>query len=171
MKRNSLFIIAMLALLCLSSCKKEKQQTVEDDDLMNPQMELTQADTAEVLSLAQRYIELRKEGRTEDAMAMIYYLNGDSIIPLPKSLRARFDRYYSRIDLRGKEALIDWVQFYTEKDCRVKYTVTLFEQKPGENLPNKMSFALNPIRRDGKWYLTLADDASDQRPEGSKIQN
>jgi len=169
MKRNSLFIISLFMMFCFSSCKKEPK-AVTDDDLSKPQMTLTQADTAEVMSLVQRYIDLRKEGNDEDAMAMIFYLNKDSLIPLPKEIRSRFDRYYSRIGLKGRDASIDWIQFRTETDCRVKYSVTLFEQKPGENLPNKLSFAINPIRRDGKWYLTLADDATDQRAEGSKIK-
>ena len=87
-------------------------------------------------------------------------------------MKKRLYGYYSLIDFKGKEAQIDHLIFVDETDSQVRYTVELFKQKPGEaQRPTKMSFFINPVRRDGKWYLTLPDDVTDTRPGGSQIKN
>lgn len=81
-------------------------------------------------------------------------------------MRERFMTYYSRV--QGIKYDVEYLKFYSEIDSEVKYTVTLFENKPGENLPNKMSFVIKPVRREGKWYLTLADTQTDSHDLRSK---
>lgn len=173
MSKKSLFLIFVFTVLLVCSCSKKRTlQDVQDDALLKPEMELTQSDTTEVLALVNRYIQLHKEGRSEDAFSMIYFLDKDSIVPLPEPLKVRLYSYYSLIDFKGKEAKIDHMIFVKENDSQVRYTVELFKQKPGEKQrPTQMSFFINPVRKDGKWYLTLPDDVTDRRPGGSQIKN
>lgn len=173
MKKKSLFLVIIFAALAVCSCNKKRTlQEVADDAILKPEMELSQSDTTEVLSLVNRYIQLQKDGKAEDAFSMIYFLDKDSIVPLPAEMKKRLYGYYSLIDFKGKEAQIDHLIFVDETDSQVRYTVELFKQKPGEaQRPTKMSFFINPVRRDGKWYLTLPDDVTDTRPGGSQIKN
>ena len=79
---------------------------------------------------------------------------------LPKGMIRDYKEVYPRY--HGVNYEIDHLIFLNEKDCEVKYTVTLFENKPGKRQrPNKMSFYLKPVRREGKWYLTMADTRTD----------
>jgi len=173
MRKKSLFLVLMFTVLVVCSCSKKRTlKDIQDEALIKPQMELTQSDTTEVLALVNRYIQLKKEGRSEDAFSMIYFLDKDSIVPLPEPLKVRLNTYYSLIDFKGKDAHIDHMIFVKETDSQVRYTVELFKQKPGDKpRPTKMSFFINPVRRDGKWYLTLPDDVTDRRPGGSQIKN
>jgi hypothetical protein len=52
----------------------------------------------------------------------------------------------------------------------VRYTVTLFEKAEDDPVSNKISFFIKPVRRDGQWYLTLADSQTDST-HGSEIKN
>lgn len=164
MKRNSyiLLIIAFMA-FALSACHGDKKKTVseqEEEYFQKPTMTLTQADTTEVLSQVQRYLSLLQEKNYDDALGMLYFLNKDSIQVLPAYMVEQYKEIYPRY--HGVRYEIDRMTFLNEKDNEVVYTVILFDLKPGDKvLPNKKSFTLKPVRRDGKWYLTLADTQSD----------
>lgn len=70
---------------------------------------------------------------------------------------------------KSKKFSIEEIQFLNETDSKVKYTVTLFDKAPGDNRPNMISFVIRPVRRDGQWFLTLADSATETRQ--SKLDN
>lgn len=64
MKKKSLFLVIIFAALAVCSCNKKRTlQEVADDAILKPEMELSQSDTTEVLSLVNRYIQLQKDGR------------------------------------------------------------------------------------------------------------
>lgn len=164
MKKNS-YILLLAALLSFAfcGCQGDKKKTVsemEDEYFQKPQMSLSQSDTTEVMAQVERYMSLLQEENYDDALAMLYFLNKDSIQMLPAYMVEQFKEVYPRY--HGIKYEIDELIFLNEKDCEAKYTVTLFENKPGDPVrPNKMSFYLKPVRRDGKWYLTMADTMSD----------
>ncbi len=60
--------------------------------------------------------------------------------------------------------------FYKEKDSEVRIKVTLFEKEADDPAPNVMKIRIQPIRRDGKWYLTLYDSEHDTN-HGTEIHN
>ena len=70
----------------------------------------------------------------------------------------------------GLNYTIDEVRFHKETDCQVRYSVELFEKAADDPVSNKVSFFIKPVRRDGQWYLTLADTESDST-HGSEIEN
>ena len=164
MKRNSyiLLIIACVA-FALSGCHGEKKKSIteqEEEYFQKPTMTLTQADTTEVLSQVERYLSLLQDKNYDDALGMLYFLNKDSIQALPDFMVEDYKEIYPRY--HGIRYEIDRMTFLNEKDNEVVYTVTFFDLKPGDKvLPNKKSFTLKPVRRAGKWYLTLADTQTD----------
>ena len=143
------------------------------EDPYKPLMELSQADTTEVMALAQHYISLLEEGDRSAAFDMLTYLDGDSIVPMPSYLRRGMEVLYRRFPTTGPEVryTIDRLVFHTEKDSEVKYTVKFFDRKPGDTRPNQMSFILKPVRRDGKWYLTVADSQSSTQRKVTEIEH
>ena len=168
MTRN-IIVAAMAAALLLASCgeKKKTLGEVADQFRDKPEMTLSSNDTATVKALAQEFIGNLQEGRFREATSMIYYLNGDTIEALGKeqaALQAKVLR-----SVHGVKYEIDNIVFKTEKDSQVKYTVTLFEPKPGDSRPNTISCVIKPVRRDGKWFLTMADTMSDTN--GTQIEN
>jgi hypothetical protein len=147
-----------LALLVLASCgKKEKSfKELEETYLPKPEMTLTASDTANVKALVEHYMKLVEDREIDDAIGMLYYLDKDSVKPL-RPEQAKNQRFILS-HVKGVEYKLDHLVFRTEKDCEAHFTIKLFEPKPGNTRPNKVSMTLNPVRMDNKWYLTVNMD-------------
>jgi len=160
MRKNSFLMAIMAALLVLTTagCKSEKKRSFDktEKDFIRPaEMTLEKSDTDRVRQLVNEFLEHQRNGEVDKALAMLHYLDGDSIKALPSDMAKSHRRM---IDMfKGLEGKIDYMIFLKETDSEVKYTLTLFENEPGEHLPNKQSFVIKPVRRDGEWYITLAD--------------
>jgi hypothetical protein len=161
MKKSLLFTVAVMLLLGFSSCsdkKTAKTPTLKElaDSLIDrPNFEMDSQDSAEVFNLVTQYLNKLREGKIDEAVGMLYYLVEDSVIAMPakavegqKALLGRF---------QGVSYDLESISYDDETDNLARYTVTLFEKEPNDPRPNTMSFGLNPVRREGKWFLTLSN--------------
>ena len=150
-----LFAILMVAVVV--SCKKKQEKTVDEivAEMRKPQFDVTQADTAEVMSLVDHYLQLLRDKQIEDAVAMLYFYQNDSVVPLPKRMAVRQMGIFNTF--KGVRYDVEKLVFLTPIDNEVVYLATLFEKQENDPRPNEMRFVLKPIRIDGKWYLTVAD--------------
>lgn len=172
--KNSFFLYAIIALFTLTTitgCKKKQERTLkslQEDFIEPPQMTLTKSDTDQVKSLVNYYLETLKAGKVDQAVSMLYYLKKDSITKLPPELAKK--EHLTLSMFKGLQSKIDYIIFSKETDSEVKYTVKLFDKKPNDKAPNEISFIIKPVRREGKWYLTLADTATQtQESEVEKL--
>lgn len=166
MKRHSAYIILLVAVLIASSCSKKKQnnlQELQEKYLPKAEMALTKQDSIEVLNLTEHYLQLIKENNLDDAIGMLYYLRGDSLMELPKELADGHRMMLKRI--KGIRYEINHLTFIDEKNSEVKYKVTLFDRKKGDTRPNEIAGYVKPVRRDGKWYLTIANTMTESNNE------
>lgn len=174
MKKSFLFLslAALVLTLALSSCKSDKKsyKELEEIYLPKPQMSLDQTDSTEVWQLANTFLDCLREERFDDAMGMLYFLDHDSIVALPakqaKEQRRLLEQY------KGVRYEVERLSFREEKDNILKYNVILFEREGEKDYrPNTIGFVLKPIRRDGKWYLTMADSRTDtNHMRGTRIE-
>lgn len=172
MKKLSVNVIVLVVVLTLVSCGKQRQtQTLKEMErkyIAPAEMVLTANDTTEVRTMVEHFLSLLKDGNSDDAVDMLYYLRGDSVVKLPDDLAALQRSMYRRI--HGVRYEIERLTFLTEKDSEVKYKVILFERKENDTRPNEISGFLKPVRRDGTWFLTLADDMTDSN-NSSRIKD
>ena len=165
--------VAMLALplMMLCSCDGEKKKGGDITiNLNGPLMNLDSQDTIIVRQMSTEFMDFLKAKDYRSALSMLYYLDPDStIIPLPNNMAARqlqIFQIFPVLDYR-----CDGIQFRTESDCQVKYTITFFEKDgPEDTRNNTTAFFLQPVRYEGQWYLTVRDSAT---PNGaaSQIEN
>lgn len=155
----------------LTSCKHKKTDSeIVKESIPQPKDEYSGEDTTEVIGLANSFIERLNAKDIKSAMSMLFFLDGDSIRPLPAGLQRR--QANALMNIQGVRYTIDKLVFDQEKDNEVKINIVLFDKKPGDNRPNTISFYLKPIRRDGKWYLTTADNITDTNQlQGTEIKN
>ena len=75
MKKNSIWVVlfAILMVAVVVSCKKKQEKTVDEivAEMRKPQFDVTQADTAEVMSLVDHYLQQLRDKQIEDAVAML----------------------------------------------------------------------------------------------------
>lgn len=155
------------ALFCFSSCKnqkaKEREQIIQQqEELAQPtEMEVNGYDTTEVLNLTKLYLSKVKSKDYDGAVNMLYYLNKDKIVSLPPSLSKKFKQSLEAFPIFDYR--IDFLKFFKETDSEVKFTYIIQDPKSVKegSKPAEMSGMIRPVRRDGKWYLTLADTETD----------
>lgn len=172
MRKLSFFLTLCAVLAILTGCSKKKGRTMEDVDrelLEAVQMDLSHNDTTAVYDLTNQFLDYLKNQDLDAAMGMLHYLkDGMEIVSLPAELEKQHRLVLG--NFLGLTYNIESVRFLNEIDCQVKYNVTLFEKQPDDPVSNQISFYIKPVRRDGQWYLTLADSQSDST-HGSEIKN
>jgi hypothetical protein len=173
MKKNLFFTILMVLALCMvCSCGKKKKSLNEyrEEYLTKPSISLTQSDSTEVKALVDNYLQLLRDNQFEDAVDMLYYMNGPKIIPMPDELKKPQLAMIKRF--RGIKYELDRIVYSQELDNIACYVVTLFEKEKNDPRPNTAQFFLKPVRVEGRWYLTMADSQSDKTgTHGTLIKN
>lgn len=122
-------------------------------------MLLSTNDTNAVLDMTKQFLEQVKAHNINGAMSMLHYMNKKSeIVNVPTDLEKQ-----ERMALQAFPVFayrIDFIKFYRETDSEVGYSLLI--QDPAKvKKPGVIKAMIRPIRRNGKWYLTLADSKTD----------
>lgn len=156
MRKSSLYLFVLAVALFMCSCGGDKKKSDSQGySLPKPNMELSAADTAEVISLTNQLLDRLRAEKYDDAVGMLYYLNNDSLEALGNDRARAQAMLFKRF--KGVRYEVLHFRFKTDKENEVKFVVTLFEKKDDDPRPNTTAFYLKPIRQDGKWFLTMAD--------------
>ena len=162
MKFKSLLSLSLLVLLFLgcSDKKKAKEEVLRGNAMLTvqPSMEVNAVDTNMVLDLSKQFLEHVKNHDIDGAMAMLYYLDKDSIVALPQKLAKEQRAALQAFPVYGYA--IENLIFYKETDSQVKYSLLIQDPKTVKNAGTIFGL-IRPVRRMGKWYLTLADSKTD----------
>lgn len=162
MKRSFICLISIALVSLFIACsgdQKRTMQDVQDEYITQPISTVDTSDYQAVLTLGNQYMDLLKAGKIDEAIGMLYFLQGDSVIKLPKQLVER------QRNILRQFPVIDYscetIQFYSETDNQIKYKVQFFEKEPDDPRPNTTAMYLKPVRRFGVWTLTVADTQTD----------
>ena len=173
MRKSAYYLIlfSLLVVATFTSCKKEKSlKQMQSEYIAPPKDDFSNADTAEVMKLVDNFIHHLNNKDIKSAVSMLSFLDGDSIVSLPKGLARR--QANALMNIRGVRYTVEKFVFDQEKDNIVKVNVVLFEKKEGDNRPNTIGFFLKPVRRSGHWYLTTVDNMTDtNQMSGTQIKN
>ena len=171
MKRISFFLILCAALFVVTSCSKKKStlQKIDEELADKTIIDMNHNDTVAVYDLTNQFLDYLQNSDLDAAIGMLHYLkDGRDIVALPQELEQRQRMILG--NFLGLTYKIDEARFVTETDCQVRYTATLFEKADDDPVSNKISFFIKPVRREGQWYLTMADTQTDST-HGSRIKN
>lgn len=152
--KKTLFSLFTVILL-LSACKGEQkpaQQAVNPDG--TPVMTLSAYDTATVQRLTNDYLQLLVDGKTDEAVSLLYVLDNDKPVPLTASQQQEYAFALDNYDYQGYR--ITSYAFHSESDTEVEYDLYLDDPITTNN-PRKFKGLIRPVRRNGAWYITLAN--------------
>ena len=167
MKFWNVFLTAFgsVLLLALFACCTGTNKT---EEIPQEKMSLSTADTTKVVDLMNQYFDLLLNKDYDGAMSMVSQLRDDSLTEMTPELQNHYlmgMKIFSPVRYE-----LENLVFETETDCLVKYSAVLFEKEaPDDNRPNKMFYVIKPVRINGEWYLTVADD-SDMNTRDSRIE-
>lgn len=162
--------MAFTGLLAVSSCTDDKPKTVQPEDSVResgPRFKLTAKDSAEVLQLTGKFFGHLKAESYDSAVAMLYAFEGDTVLARLSGERASMQKALFK-RFHGIRYELTSMQFLKETDNLVNYTITLFDNAPGERHSNTVRGALNPVRVGGQWYLTTVDSKTESK-DGSEL--
>lgn len=130
-------------------------------------MSLSANDTTQVVDLMNQYFDLLMKKDYDGAMSMLSQYRNKVLIELTPELQKHYQMGMKIITPVRYQ--LESIIFRTESDCLVRYSAVLFDKEDvNDNRPNKMFYAIKPVRVNGEWHLTVADD-DDVNTRDSKI--
>lgn len=142
--------------MLLAACKREDKpsQTAVNPD-GTPVMTLSANDTTTVQRLTSDYLQLLVDGKTEEAVSLLYVLENE--MPVPLSVEQQREYALGLDNFSYYSYRITSYAFHSESDTEVEYD--LFLDNPAvSSHPRTFKGLIRPVRRNGAWYITLAND-------------
>ena len=154
MKSKYLALIAAVLTLMMVACKGKNDEAPKSSDPLAPQMTVSAFDTTTVQQLTNDFLELVKEGQVDEAMSRLFVLEGDEIKPLPVEQKPECRFWLGMYHVYSYR--ITEYTFFKETDSEVKYELTI--EDPATTVdPARITGLIRPVRRNGAWYITLAN--------------
>lgn len=152
MKRFFYLFAIVLAVTFIASCGNSNKQR---DVVKEFQNGLTSEDTASVLNLSDSCMELLKQQKYDEALAMLseYDDSTGTLVPLSEELRASYMKRFKLFPVVSY--FVSGYIFKSEGINDVKYEVAFGEPDPKTGNTPKTSFMFNPVLVEGQWYLTV----------------
>ena len=150
--------MAAVVALLMAACKGKKEEAPKSTDPLAPQMTVSAYDTATVQQLTYDFLEQVKEEKYAEAISRLYVLDGDVVKPLPDEEKANCLFMLSLHKVYSYR--ISEYTFFKETDSEVKCELTIEDPATKEN-PARIVRLFRPVRRNGAWYLTLANSATE----------
>ncbi len=120
------------------------------------QAELTAADSTEMLRICDECMIMMKDGRIEEALKTMYEYDeeSESVSPLSEETYNMYLRKFQLFPVL--DYTMEYFSFQLGGCNDVKYKILFAEgDGTGENPDAFIGFMFNPVKVDGRWYLTV----------------
>lgn len=149
------FIIVSCIVLSLSGCKKKTQDAGVYEYLRPATMSYTKQDSSNINYMVQRYTQLVEKKDFEKAANMLYKVKDGKVLPLSADERKGFIKAYS--DMPIYAAKTNSFVLRSDKNNQVDVLIQIAKNGDLDKGIGVSKMSLNPVVKDGKWYLTLLD--------------
>lgn len=154
--KSFVYSIACLLVATLVSCNSKSDSDKLPTEYLKPAtVAFTNQDTVNISSEVTEYVEKLRQSDFEGCANMLYKVDGESVTPLSDSEKRSFVRAMSMLPI--KEVSCNAMILRDSLNNSYKLTVTLEGKNPDEEAP-VTHFYLNPVLREGNWYLTTLDE-------------
>lgn len=150
--------LAAVCLMLFAACGGDKKkETGSQNPYLRPvTLDLSQKDTTQIRQLVDNYVQAFANNDLETASQMLYCVKNDSVIPLPEQERRNFVKAMSVFTVYACE--LEEFTIRTEKNNEMKLKVQIMEDGDMATGKGVTHFSLNPVLKDGQWYLTVRDE-------------
>lgn len=143
-----------LSLLFVVACGKKQQQPVSEEHVILVEPSIFDAnDSATVSDLANEYLNCFNAKDYQSAASMLFKLENDSIRQLTAAERQSYISTMRHFPNYGTRYM--GVIFHSETNNKLNFLLQVTKNGDLMKETGIMRFSLNPVRRDGQWYLTL----------------
>lgn len=148
------FILSVVGVSVLFLCSCSGTSKNADSADGEPVFEVTSTDSAAVIDMCEDVLEAMRMGDLEGASAKLYRVlpSTGAIEPIDDDSRRELEARSSVFPV--KQYTLNKIKLDTPDENIISYEVYFSEATNGSDAP-KVIMAFNPIKREGKWYLTL----------------
>lgn len=151
-------------MLCMAvtfvGCKSDKKKDPLRSEYLRPaSIEYSGKDSSEIKALVDNYVENFKNKNFQATASMLYRLRNDSILPLSEQDKQKYIDAYSQMPIY--DCAVKGIILRSDKNNEVQVSVQISPNGSIDEEKGVTTFCLNPVLKDGKWYLTLLDEYAD----------
>lgn len=158
---NRLFItfLSVLACFLFVGCKSEKKVKTAKDLLRPASMIYTSQDSSRIRELVNEYIEAFSKQDFDATADMLYKVKNDSIFPLTDAEKTKYKKAMSLLPVYGVKEQSFVLR--SDKNNEVRLAVQIVSSGNIDEGIGVTSVSLNPVVKDGQWYLTMLDEKAE----------
>lgn len=119
-------------------------------------MVFTDKDTTTISKQGDEYLQLFRNRNFAGCADLLYEVRNDSIFPLSDTKKAEYVNAMSNLPIY--DAKMTAITLRDRKNNALRLTVQIIESGDLSKEIGVTHFFLNPVLKDGKWYLTLLDE-------------
>lgn len=169
--KKIIFILSALAVL--ASCNRgpkysgmhgEKTQLDAEKEFVSS---ISNADSLAVVTLSDRFMNLLKEGKVNEAVDMIYVLHDNILYQKNDSFSKDLIQRFTMFPVVSYK--LNYFSFSTAGNNDVSYTYSFTDDESS----SKMKLMFNPVKIDDVWYLTMKDgsQSSKELPKDKQVHD
>lgn len=160
MKKIQVILLSFSASLLLTGCSgcsndEQTQERKTTEELLPPHLDFSSDDSVAVQQLANNYLDAFSAKDYESAADMLFKYENDTVRTLTNKERSGYLRTMRQLPNFGSK--LKGVILRNENNNRLMYVMLV---DPNGNLDTEqgvMKFYLNPVMKNGEWFLTLLD--------------
>lgn len=155
------FTICMLCMtVTFVGCKSDKKKDPLRSEYLRPaSIDYSGKDSSEIKALVDNYVENFKNKNFQATASMLYTMRNDSILPLSEQDKQKYIDAYSQMPVY--DCAVKGIILRSDKNNEVQVSVQISPNGSIDEEKGVTTFCLNPVLKDGKWYLTLLDEYAD----------
>ena len=158
MKRIIIPVLLLLAVVLVSSCSScsdNKKKSNTNSYLPESELKTDAEDTLAINELLDHYMGLLAENRVEDAVNMLNRVKDGEVVPLDPKEANGFKSAFSKLHIYGVKKKGFLLRSAKNNDITI-----LLQIIPSGDIEKEIGVTaqhINPVFKEGQWYLTLLD--------------
>ena len=153
--------IAILALCLVVSCKNKKavDPNRQSEFIKPASMNYSHEDTMHINQLMEDYVAGFAAKDYDRTANMLYKVVNDSVFPLSDKEKANYKKAMSQIPNYGCK--MKSFILHSDKNNEVAFSVLMVPNGDLEKGIGVTTLTMNPVIKNGKWYLTIRDNRAE----------
>lgn len=153
-------LYTLTAVLLITSCSSHPKYSGHNGEKTQKDAEaefisnIKASDSLAVVKTGEKCMQLLKDRKLDEALSMLNVLKDNAVLPLPDDYSEHLRKRFTIMPVY--DFSFDYFAFSTEGNNDLAY-IYEFGQKNEDGVAPTIKLTFNPVKVDGRWYLTLKD--------------
>lgn len=153
---KKIFSVLALAVFLLAGCHESKRKAPSEELILRPaSMDYTHQDSVQIRQLVDTYISCLTSHDIESVCDMLYFVRNDSLLPLTDHRRKGLSQMLAQLPIYDCE--MKSMILRSDKNNAVQLSLRITEEEDEQKGAGFMNMSINPVYKEGNWYLTILD--------------